>query len=156
MPLSARRRWCSIDERGKLGDDGAMASASMWVTCVVGAAQLACGGAPPPPPSSPPAPVEPTASIPQNEPVESGRDCVKAEGKCGGGVCNVSVKNDCNDAVHCELAITARCEAQGGTSDASGGDRVTVAAHSTGEVDAQVGCSGGQIVRTEVQKLACK
>jgi hypothetical protein len=94
--------------------------------------------------------------MPQNEPVESGKDCVKAQGKCGGGVCNVSVKNDCDEPVHCELAISARCDTQGGTSDASGGDRVTVAAHATGEVDAQVGCSGGQIVRTQVQKLACK
>ncbi len=133
-----------------------MASGPVWVVCAVGAVLLACGGAPPPPASSRPPAAEPTASIPQNEPVESGKDCVRAEGKCGGGVCNVSVKNDCNDVVRCELAITARCDAQGGTSDASGGDRVTVAAHGTGEVDAQVGCSGGQIVRTEVQKLTCK
>jgi hypothetical protein len=128
----------------------------MWVLCAAGPVLFACGGAPPPPPVSAPPPVEPTAALPQNEPVESGKDCVKAQGKCGGGVCNVSVKNDCNEAVHCELAISARCDSQGGTSDAGGGERVTVAAHATGEGDAQVGCSGGQIVRTEVQKLTCK
>jgi hypothetical protein len=116
-----------------------------------------CGGATPA--AQAPAPVvdsNPAAPVPQNAPVDAGKDCVKAEGKCGGGVCAVTVKNDCGDPVRCELVIAVTCDSQGGTSAANGDDHVTVASHATGEVDAQAGCSGGQILRTEVQKLACK
>jgi hypothetical protein len=94
--------------------------------------------------------------MPAWEHVDSGKDCAKAEGRCGGGVCNAKVKNDCDAAVRCDLAMSATCDNPQGNSAASGGDHATIAAHESGEIDAQVTCTSGPIVHTEIVKLACK
>lgn len=121
----------------------------------------ACGGGTPAPqgPASspaPPAPPVPVADVPQSAPVDSGMDCAHATGKCGGGTCALTIKNDCDQPVHCELQVAATCETQNGTVAANGGDRTTIAPHESGDLGAQASCSGGPIVHTEVQKLACK
>jgi hypothetical protein len=67
----------------------------------------------------------------------------------------VKVKNGCDTAVHCELAVTATCETQAGASEANGQERDTFAAGSTGELGAQATC-GGRVLHTEVSKLICK
>ena len=120
----------------------------------------ACGGeqpapqAPPTPPSA--APPVGTASPPPSAAIETGKDCAKAEGRCGGGTCDVTVKNDCDQAVRCELQVAATCVTQDGTAAADAGDRATVAAHETGSIAAQATCTGGSVVHTEVGKLTCR
>lgn len=124
-------------------------------------ALVACGGAAPAPqapassagPSSPPAPV---ADVPESAPVDSGKDCAHATGKCGGGTCALTIKNDCDQPVHCDLQVSATCETQNGTVAADGADRATIAAHESGDLGAQATCAGGPVVHTEVQKLVCK
>src|SRR5579863_2883173 len=118
-----------------------------------------CGGAPPAPAASPPAAGEPTAEAPSGPPaaeaVDTGKDCAKAEGQCGGGSCNVTIKNGCDASVRCELEVSAQCESQGGTSEAGGKERDTIAAGASGGIGAQASCSGGRVVHTEVRKLVC-
>ena len=121
----------------------------------------ACGGGTPAPqapapsaqPSAPPTPV---ADVPESAPVDSGKDCAHATGKCGGGTCALTINNDCDGPVHCDLQVAATCETQNGTVAANGGDRATIAAHESGDLGAQAACAGGPIVHTEVQKLVCK
>jgi hypothetical protein len=63
----------------------------------------------------------------------------------------VTIKNDCDQPVHCDLQVSATCSAD----SANGGDRTTIAAHETADLGAQASCSG-PIVHTEVEKLVCK
>jgi hypothetical protein len=119
----------------------------------------ACGGGTPAPqgpgPSAEPAPTAPAAGAPQSGPIDSGKDCARATGKCGGGTCALTIKNDCDQPVHCELQVSATCQSQNGTDAANGGDRATIAAHESGDLGAQATCSG-PVVHTEVEKLVCK
>jgi hypothetical protein len=93
--------------------------------------------------------------VPASAPIDTGKDCAHATGKCGGGTCNVTIKNDCDQPVHCELQVSATCQSQNGTDSANGGDRTTIAAHETGDLGAQASCSG-PVVHTEAEKLVCK
>jgi hypothetical protein len=119
-----------------------------------------CGGAPPPPPAAPPPAAEPAPEAasgpPAAEAVDTGKDCAKAEGQCGGGGCNVTIKNACDASVRCELEVSAQCESQGGTSEAGGKQRDSIAAGATGAIGAQATCSGGRVLHTEVRRLTCK
>jgi hypothetical protein len=119
-----------------------------------------CGGAPPPPPAAPPPAPEPAAEAPSGPPaaeaVDTGKDCAKAEGQCGGGGCNVTIKNACEASVRCELEVSAQCESQGGTSEAGGKQRDSIGPGASGTIGAQATCSGGRVLHTEVRKLVCK
>jgi hypothetical protein len=124
-------------------------------------ALAACGGGTPAPqapaPSGEPAPqTVPVADVPQSAPIDSGKDCAHATGKCGGGTCALTIKNDCDQPVHCNLQVAATCETQNGTVAADAGDRTTIAAHESGDLGAQATCAGGPVVHTEVQKLLCQ
>jgi hypothetical protein len=116
----------------------------------------ACGGSQPVvrPPAEP-EPLPPSAT-PQAQAVDSGKECAKAEARCGSGICNVTVKNDCDARVHCELTVTATCDTAGAATEVYGGDRASIDAHASGEVDAQATCSTGQTLHTEVRKLTCR
>ncbi len=117
-----------------------------------------CGGAPPAPPAAPaPPPTESAPSAPPSaEPVDTGKDCATAQGRCGGGACNVTVKNGCDQAVRCELEISATCESQSGTAEAGGKERQGFAPGTSGDLGAQATCTDGRVVRTEIRKLSCK
>jgi hypothetical protein len=136
-----------------------MLSANAFCPCILPltlALAAACGATPPPvAPSAPPSAPAPASQTPATEAVASGMDCAVAEARCGGGSCNVKIKNGCDRAVRCELAVTATCETQNGTSQANGQERDSFAAGSTGELGAQATC-GGQVLHTEVTKLTCK
>ena len=122
-------------------------------------ALAACGGGTPAPqapsPSAEPATPVPAAGAPQEGPIDSGKDCAHATGKCGGGTCALTIRNDCDQPVHCELQVSATCQSQNGTDAANGGDRTTIAAHESGDLGAQATRSG-PVVHTEVEKLVCK
>ena len=124
---------------------------------VLAASMVACGGAPPPAPAAPAAPEVPAVSTtPSTDAVDTGKDCAKAEAKCGGGACNIHVKNGCDTPVRCALEIAVACTVQGGTSEANAADHATIDPHGEGDVGAQAACSGGQVARTSVRTLACK
>jgi hypothetical protein len=118
--------------------------------------------APPPPPQPPPAPTaEPSAAPeapapPSKEALQTGNDCVKAESECGGGVCTATLKNNCDQAVTCDLAITTTCKAGTAMVEAAGRKRDTFAGKSDGELKVGAKCNEGEIVRTEVKSMACK
>lgn len=126
---------------------------------VVFVSLTACGGARPaaqPPPSAQPPAPSAESSPPAAEPVASGMDCVTAQALCGAGVCNVSVKNGCNQPVRCTLEISATCDSPAGMNDATGREHDTFAAGSTGDLATRASCTGGPIVHTEVRTLSCK
>jgi hypothetical protein len=124
-----------------------------------------CGGAPPPPPLADPAPgpvedddaaeaAEPAAPV--KEPVSAGKDCVKAEAECGGGVCLVTLKNGCEQPVTCDLFVTAICQAKTDRVEARARKRDTFAAKTDGPMSAEAKCSDGNVIHTEVQELRCE
>jgi hypothetical protein len=88
--------------------------------------------------------------------METGMACATAQGRCGGGVCNVSIKNGCEATVRCELEISAQCETQSGTAEAGGKERDSFAAGTSGDLGARATCADGRVTRTEVRKLLCK
>jgi hypothetical protein len=102
------------------------------------------------------APPNAASSSPQWEPVDTEKDCAKAQAKCGGGVCDAKVKNDCDAPVRCSLDVVATCSTSGGDSTANGSEHATINAHSSGEVGAQATCGGGDVVHTAIQKLSCR
>jgi hypothetical protein len=138
----------------RLGNSSSALGAGAIVVgfCHCAAQRAATQPAPPPADTSAPSA---TSSEPQWEPVETGKDCASAQAKCGGGVCDAKVKNDCDTAVRCALEIAATCGTSGGGSTANGSDHATIAAHATGDVGAQATC-GGDVVHTEIQKLSCR
>lgn len=117
-----------------------------------------CGcGASQPPVESPADPLGSSAeSAPLVESVETGKDCATAEVHCGGGTCVAKINNACKASIRCELAVTATCDAPGGSaSDADGQGRENFAAGSTGEMAAVATCTSGRALHTEARKLGC-
>ena len=119
-----------------------------------------CGGARP---AAPPAaaPADPSAanaasSTPQWEPVETEKDCAKAQAQCGGAVCDAKINNDCDAPVRCSLDISVTCSTQGGDSTANGSSHATINAHDTSELGAQATCGGGDAIHTAIDKLRCQ
>jgi len=120
----------------------------------------ACGGSAPPPQPAPSAspspPTDSQSALPAEEAADTGSACAGAKASCGGGICNVKIKNACDQPVRCELAITATCDSQTGSMQANGADHGTFAAGGSGELAAQATCSGSRVVHTEIKKLSCK
>jgi hypothetical protein len=148
------RDWTAVS---LLGDNAPM----RWSAPCAGTIALAaaCGGsqsaAPAPVAPSDVAPASLTPTAPVSMPIDTGKDCAKAEVRCGGGDCDAKVKNDCEAAVSCALKITATCETENGGVEAKGAERGSIAAHETGDVGAQAGCPG-RALHTEVETLVCK
>ena len=121
-----------------------------------------CGPAPAPakPPETPPAApaaTEPEAPAPPSkEDLQTGKDCVKAQSECSGGVCTATLKNDCEQAVTCDLAITTTCKSGTTMLEAAGRKRDTFAAKSDGELKVGAKCNEGDVVRTDVKSMSCK
>jgi len=120
-----------------------------------------CGPAPaPPPPAAPPAPTAAPApeapAPPAKEKVDVGQECVHAEVECEGGVCTATLKNDCDQAVTCDLAITTTCKANTTMLEAAGRKRDTFAAKSDGELKVGAKCNEGDVVRTAMKSMSCK
>lgn len=118
----------------------------------------ACGGAAPPPAEAAPAtslaPVSDTP--PASAPVDTGKACATAQGRCGGGACSVTIKNGCDSSVRCELDVLAQCEAQSGSAEATGKGRDSFAPGASGDLGANATCADGRVTRTEVSKLVCR
>lgn len=126
---------------------------------LVGAA--GCSSAEPPPPKDPgpivaetAKPVAP-AEIP-SDPVDLGSDCAKAEARCGGGVCELSMENGCDKPLTCEFAMLTVCQAQTDLVQAKAKRRDTFAAKTKDKVSFAADCAQGQVVSTKVEKASCK
>lgn len=126
------------------------------------AAALGGCSSPPPPPDPPPQPSATAAPAPEapqeipREPVASGKDCVKAEAQCGGGVCALRLENKCEQPVTCALAILTVCEDKHDLIQVKGKARETFASGSTTEISAPAKCTSGAPVSTKVQGLECQ
>jgi hypothetical protein len=128
--------------------------------CVAIGGLLCCGGqqaaAPPAAAPAETGTANSASSAPQWAPVDTEKDCAKAQAQCGGGVCDAKVKNDCDAPVRCVLEIAVTCGSLGGASTANGSERATINPHETSDIGAQATCGGGEVLRTEIQKLSCK
>jgi hypothetical protein len=117
-----------------------------------------CGGSRPPaqpPPAADETPA-PQPSAPSPVPVDTGKDCAKATARCGGGACDVTVTNDCDQPVRCAFQLSATCETQSGTVTVNGGDKGLVGPHSKSDLGAETSCPSGAPRQTEVTTLTCK
>ena len=114
-----------------------------------------CSAPPPPPPAPAPKPAAPPAP-PAKEPIESGNACVKVEAQCGGSVCLLFIKNDCDTAVSCDATMTTTCRQGESMVESARRKRDTFAAKTSGELSLQGECGGGQILATAMKSLACK
>lgn len=131
----------------------------IFLAGVVALEASACAGQPPaaqPPPAAVDNAPAPAAAAPESAPVDTGKDCAKATARCGGGACDVTVTNDCDQAVRCAFELAATCETQSGSVTVTGADRGVVGAHSKSDLAAETSCPGGPARHTEVSKLTCK
>jgi hypothetical protein len=126
---------------------------------MLAAAWLTACSPPPPEAPAPPAP-EPALEIPDGPPppeaVETGKDCVKAEAVCEGGVCTATVQNQCEEPVTCELEVLAICRGETDTGDARGKARDTIAAGQEYEMQAGADCQEKEVTATTVELLVCR
>lgn len=133
-----------------------------WAFVVVLASAIGCGSPPPPPPPPQPAPppveeeasAEPEEIVPEE--VDAGKECVKAVARCGGGVCAVATKNECDGPVTCELAVDATCKQGPDLIKATGRTRKTVNAGTEEELAVEGDCIEGNVVFTEVTSMSCR
>ncbi len=117
--------------------------------------------APPPPPPAPPAPdpLSPAAPKPlrmSTEPLQLGKPCATGESVCGGGVCDLKVKNDCDAPLTCDVVVTTSCTTSAGVAEATGRKRTTFAAKEEGKLNIGALCPEGSAMRTAVTDLKCK
>jgi hypothetical protein len=122
--------------------------------CILAACASHPAASPATPAGEPEAPSAPAG--PTTEPVSTGKDCATATARCGGGACDVSVKNDCDQVVHCAVELAATCATQTGALAATGGGRGTIVAHESSVFGAQATCPDGSVTHTEITKLSCK
>jgi hypothetical protein len=132
------------------------------VFCVSLAVGWGCGSPPPPAPAPQPAPVveeeetpeEPEEIVPEE--VDAGMDCVEATARCGGGVCAVATKNECEVPVTCELSVDTTCKRATDLIKATGRTRKTVNAGVEDELAVEGDCIEGNVVFTEVTAMTCR
>jgi hypothetical protein len=130
---------------------------SAYISLVLGACTPdPLGATPALSPSNVPAPMPAQSAVPASAPVDTGKDCASATARCGGGACDVTVKNACDQAVRCVVDIAVTCATQTGSVSVAGKDRATIGARETGDVGAQVTCPDGTVTHTEVTNLSCK
>ena len=121
---------------------------------------VACGGGTPAPdtPDTSDADVDVDAGDDgpaEPESVETGKDCATAEAVCEGGVCTVTLKNDCAEPVTCEMKMLALCRSETDVGEAKGVGRDTFAAGVTGELQAGADCQGRQVAATQMDGMSC-
>lgn len=121
----------------------------------------ACSSPAPPPPKDPgPPPVETAKPAePQeipSDPVDVGVACVKAEARCAGGVCELTMDNACDKPQTCEFAMLTVCQAQTDLVQAKAKRRDTFAAKTKDKVSFAADCAGGRVVSTKVESASCK
>lgn len=116
-------------------------------------------------PPAPPVAVETSATAPvieapplppEPEPVETGQACAKATVLCGGGACELKLKNDCDAPLTCDAFMLVRCKAANDFIEASGRGRETFPAKTEGQVTVDADCTMGSIVQTSFSELKCK
>jgi hypothetical protein len=124
----------------------------------VALAAVACGGqqaAPATAPEQGPA-AKPGEPLMTKAPLESPKPCLKGESSCGGGVCDLSVKNDCDGPLTCDVAIKSSCKTNTGFGEASGRKRATFAAKAADKLNIAAMCTEGDVVRTQVSEIKCQ
>lgn len=139
-----------------------MLTSRAWLSAATLAlTSIACS--PPPAPVSTPeataAPAltkAPVDAPPDKVAVDAGKDCVKAEAECSGGLCDVTVKNGCDQPVTCDVGIGAVCKTDAEMIDAKGRGRDTVAAKANGKIQVVANCQRGVVMTTEVKDMHCR
>lgn len=88
--------------------------------------------------------------------VPTGRDCAKAEVRCGGGRCVAAIDNRCDLPITCSVQVESICQVGGesGRTNASSKE-VTTLGHAARSIEAQVSCEGA-VVTTTLERLACE
>jgi hypothetical protein len=119
-----------------------------------------CGGSQAPPNAAPataaPAEAKPAELVMVKAPLKSPKPCLKGESSCGGGVCDLVVKNDCDTPVTCDVVITSACRNATGFGEARGRKRATFAAKADDKMNIAAQCTEGDVARTQVEDVKCQ
>lgn len=129
------------------------------IACFILGLSASCSPPPPvvaPEPSAAAPVVETPPLPPEPEPVETGQACAKATVLCGGGACELKLKNECDAPLTCDAFMLVRCKAANDFIEASGRGRETFPAKTEGQVTVDANCTMGTIVQTSFSELKCK
>jgi hypothetical protein len=89
-------------------------------------------------------------------PLEAPKPCLKGEAACGGGVCDLTVKNDCDAPLTCDVVIVSSCKTNTGFGEARGRKRATFAAKAPDKLNIGALCTEGDVMRTQVSEIKCQ
>jgi hypothetical protein len=131
----------------------------MRCTLLLGSALLAaCAAEPPPKPAANADPIaaKPAELVMAKAPLKTPKPCLTGESSCGGGVCDLVVKNGCDGPLTCDVSITSACKTNTGFGQASGRKRATFAAKADDKMNLAAYCVDGDVVRTEVADIKCQ
>ncbi len=90
------------------------------------------------------------------EPLQTGKPCLTGDASCGGGVCDLVVKSDCDAPVTCDVFITSSCRSETNTGESRGRKRTTFAPKEQGKLNVAALCTDGDAVRTQVNEMKCQ
>jgi hypothetical protein len=133
----------------------------MGAGMVVAAVLIGACSAPPPPPAGKPEPAEKPAAPPslrmEKEALQLGKACATGQSVCGGGVCDLTVKNDCEAPLTCDVFVSSSCRTTSGTGEGRGRKRGTFPAKAEEKLNVPALCpEGGEALRTTVTDLKCQ
>jgi len=100
-------------------------------------------------------PAKPAEVVMTKAPLKSPKPCLTGETSCGGGVCDLVVKNACEGPVTCDVFVASSCKTNTGFGQAGGKKRVTFAAKTDEKVNLSAFCTEGDVVRTELTEIRC-
>jgi hypothetical protein len=127
---------------------------------LVAAAAIEGCSAPPPPPAAKPeqaAPAAPAGLRMEKEALQLGKPCATGQSVCGGGVCDLTVKNDCDAPLTCDVFVASTCRTASGAGEARARKRGTFPAKAEDKLNIAALCQeGGEALRTTVSELKCQ
>jgi hypothetical protein len=93
----------------------------------------------------------------EKEALQLGKSCATGQSTCGGGVCDLVVKNDCDAPITCDVFVASSCRNVTTTGEARGRKRGTFPAKAEEKLNVAALCpEGGEAVRTAVSEMKCQ
>ncbi len=130
--------------------------AGIHLAGLLGAMLWACGSAPPLPKEPEPAVEEVPEGPPEKDVLDTGIDCVKAEGVCDLGICTAEIQNDCETPVTCELVVLGICQSGSNVGNARHASPLTIPAGASEDLATQPDCQDAKLVGTTIEELNCR
>jgi hypothetical protein len=93
----------------------------------------------------------------EKEALKLGKPCATGQSTCGGGVCDLVVKNDCEVPLTCDVFVVSSCRTMNETGEGRGRKRGTFPAKAEEKLNVPALCpEGGEAVRTSVSDIKCQ